>query len=341
MFLNKARGTVLPPSRAHLLTLDSPIPNVERSRQSRDWLCTLHVSEPPTLPPPADLPETIIFACGQLERAPTTGQLHWQFYVHLETKRRMGGVKSILVAWMGDHANSTHLEPMRGTRQQCIEYCQKPDSYESHRFSYGPVPVRQRRGDELLSFFRTGGKLLSMANDPSWDDMLLRFSRSRLLDLSSLVSPQQRDPSGPFLCEVHYGPPGTGKSRRVFSGFPEAYIKPSGKWWDHYDGQTTVIMDDFDGSFLSFGDFKRIVDRYPTYVEIKGGVVPLLASHFVLTTNANPSNWWSKSVTGGDGRDAIWRRITRVFYYSSLDEPVELDGSTFRASYRYLEGDDQ
>lgn len=324
-----------------MLTLDSPIPNVERSRQSRDWLCTLHVTEPPTLPPSADLPETILYACGQLERAPTTGQLHWQFYVHFDTKRRLGGAKSILVTWLGEHASSTHLEPMRGTRQQCIEYCQKSDSYESHRFSYGPVPVRKRRGDELLAFFRSGGKLVDMASDPAWDDMLLRYSRSRLSELSSLVSRKQRDSSGSFVCEVHYGPPGTGKSRRVFSCFPDAYIKPSGKWWDHYDGQSCVIMDDFDGSFLQFGDFKRIFDRYHTYVEIKGGVVPLLATHFILTTNTHPSNWWSGQVLGRDGRDAIWRRITRVVYYPGDVDPLELDGADFRGQYRYLEGDNQ
>lgn len=223
---------------------------------------------------------------------------------------------------------------MRGTREDCIEYCQKSDSYDSLRFSYGTLPVRKRRGDELLAYFRTGGTLLGMPSDPSWDDMLLRFSCNRLRELSNLVSARARDPSVPFFCEVHYGASGTGKSRRVFSSFPKAYRKPSGKWWDHYDGEHVVVLDDFDGSFLQFGDFKRLIDRYPAFVEVKGGTIPLLATHWCITTNVYPSHWWSLATTGRVGRDAIWRRIGRVLEYTSEDqEPVECDPESFRARH--------
>lgn len=246
----------------------------------------------------------------------------------------MRGVKSLLVGWIGNHAASTHVEPMRGTREQCIEYCQKSDTYSGFRFRLGAVPVEKRRGTELLSFFRSGGSVSVLAQDPAWDDMLLRFSRSRLLELSSLVHPLERDPSVPPVCVVHYGAPGTGKSRRVFSAFPKAYKKPSGKWWDHYDAQSDVILDDFDGSFLSFGDFKRLIDRYPTFVEVKGSTIPLLATQWQITTNVYPSHWWSKSCTGESGRDAIWRRITRVLYYEDASsEPEECDPQSFRARY--------
>jgi len=285
-------------------------------------------------PPSADLPRELLYAVGQLESAPSTGALHWQFYVHLRTKRRLRGVKFIICRWLGDHATSTHLEPMRGTREECIEYCSKSDTRVGLHFSYGTVPVSKRRGDELCKFLRDGGTILDMAPDPAWDDMLLRFSSNRLRELSELLHPRKRDPSCAPLCEVHYGAPGTGKSRRVFSSFPDAYIKPSGKWWDHYSGQSIIILDDFDGSFLQFGDFKRIIDRYPAWVEVKGGVIPLLASHFCITTNVYPSHWWSLSTTHGDGRDAIWRRFTRVYSYSlEMPEPEECSPEAFRARF--------
>ena len=184
-----------------------------------------------------------------------------------------------------------------------------------------------------MAFFRGGGSVTDLAADPAWDDMLLRFSRSRLVELSSLVSPKQRDPSCTPVCIVHYGAPGTGKSRGVFSAFPEAYPKASGKWWDHYDGQDTIIMDDFDGSFLSFGDFKRYVDRYPTLVEIKGSTVPLLATRWVITTNVYPSHWWSLNCTGESGRDAIWRRISRVYFYEASSGPEECSPEAFRSRF--------
>jgi len=83
---------------------------------------------------------------------------------------------------------------------------------------------------------------------------------------------------------------------------------------------------------LPFGDFKRYVDRYPAYVEVKGATIPLLATRFVITTNVFPSHWWSLKVTGTTGRDAIWRRITRVFVYLRDSEPVEKTPDEFRAS---------
>lgn len=248
----------------------------------------------------------------------------------------MGGVRNELISWLGDHASSTHMERCRGTLDQCIAYVTKSDTRIGFQFTHGTKPVVYRSGRELLALFRSGTTF--DASDPSWDDVLLRFTKSRLEELRSITRPTRRDPSMPFVCEVHYGPPGTGKSRAVFSKFPDAYIKLSGKWWDYYDGQTTVIMDDFDGSFLSFGDFKRYVDRYPTYIEIKGGVVPMLAHTWIITTNVYPSHWWSKRVTGQDGRAAIWRRITRLVEYTDCDvEPIEHDPAQFRLLNGYLE----
>lgn len=271
------------------------------------------------------LPEgsPIAYAIGQLERGESTGALHWQFFVYCTKKRALGGLKSALVAWIGDHASSTHLERCRGSLEQNVAYVTKTDTRVGYSFEYGTRPHHNMSGRDMLQHFRNG--LSIDPSDPTWDDVLLRFSVSRLEELRCFVLPRSRDPSVSPLCEVHYGPPGSGKSRTVFQSFPSAYIKPSGKWWDHYSGQSVVILDDFDGSFLSFTDFKRYVDRYPTFVEIKGGVVPLLATTFLITTNVYPSHWWSKKCTGQDGREAIWRRISTLVHYV---DPLP-DGTTF------------
>jgi len=314
--------------------------------QSRSWLCTLHVQTPehelanlPVLPTGSK----IEYVTGQLERGEQSGALHWQFFVYFFKKKRLGGVKSALVEWLGDYAASTHAEPCRGTLDQCLAYVSKLDTRVGHGFEYGTKPIVVRSGRELLACFRSGGRLDPC--DPSWDDVLLRFTQSRLAELQSVVSPRARDPLVPPVCEVHYGPPGSGKSKAVFQSFPDAYIKFSGKWWDYYSGQSVVILDDFDGSFLSFGDFKRYVDRYPCYVETKGGTVPLLANTFIITTNVYPSHWWSKKVTGEDGRGAIWRRISRLVEYQlpvdgQLVEPIEHNPAQYRLMNGFSESED-
>jgi len=288
---------------------------------------------------------SIEFATGQLERGEESGAIHWQFFTYFSKKKSLGGVKSALMEWLGDHASSVHVERCRGTLDQCISYVTKLDTRIGFGFEYGTKPVVVRSGRELLALFRKGANI--DPSDPSWDDVLLRFTRNRLAELRDTVDPRMRDPSVAPICEVHYGPPGSGKSRAVFQAFPEAYPLFSGKWFDHYDRQSTIIMDDFNGSVMPFDNFKRYIDRYRAYVEVKGSSVPLLANHWVITTNVYPSHWWSKLVTGQDGREAIWRRISRLVVYESpstpdseLIPPKEYDPAQFRLLNGFLESQD-
>lgn len=285
----------------------------------------------------------IEYVVGQLERGDDTGAIHWQFFAYFAKKLSLSGVKSALVEWIGDHASSTHVERCRGTTQQCVSYVTKDETRLGFSFEFGTRPAVSRTGRELLAHFRKG--LTIDPDDPSWDDVLLRFNRSRLAELQSMVLPCKRDSSITPICEVHYGPPGSGKSKAVFQQFPDAYIKLPGEWWDHYSGQSIVLMDEFDGSFLQFGDFKRVVDRYPCLIEIKGGVLPLLATKWIITTNVYPSHWWSKKVTGENGRGAIWRRISSLVEYQPpvdglLVPPIEHDPAQYRLMNGFLESQD-
>lgn len=64
------------------------------------------------------------------------------------------------------------------------------------------------------------------------------------------------------------------------------------KWWDGYNGQAVVIIDDFryasvaDHGGLSY--LLRILDRYDTKIEIKGGVRTFLAEYVIITCPFSP-----------------------------------------------------
>lgn len=45
--------------------------------------------------------------------------------------------------------------------------------------------------------------------------------------------------------EYHWGATGLGKSRLVREKYPDAYIKGNNIWWDGYDGQPDVIIEEF------------------------------------------------------------------------------------------------
>jgi hypothetical protein len=90
---------------------------------------------------------------------------------------------------------------------------------------------------------------------------------------------------------VIQGPTGTGKSKWAMDNYPNAYWKQRSNWWDNYEDQETVIIDEFYG-WLPFDLLLRLCDRYPLLVETKGGQVQFIAKTIIITTNALPSSWY-------------------------------------------------
>lgn len=54
--------------------------------------------------------------------------------------------------------------------------------------------------------------------------------------------------------------------------------------WCGYDGQTEVIIDDFEGT-IGASQLKTWFDRYPCSVEVKGSQIALAATTFIVTSN--------------------------------------------------------
>lgn len=82
----------------------------------------------------------------------------------------------------------------------------------------------------------------------------------------------------------------------------------SGCWWDGYEGQHTVVIDEFYG-WIKYDFFLRLTDRYPLQVETKGGVVQFVSRRIVFTSNAAPDTWYP----GVQDRAPFERRIQHVF----------------------------
>ena len=92
-----------------------------------------------------------------------------------------------------------------------------------------------------------------------------------------------------------YGSPGTGKTRAaMFSKLVigKRFKKDVNKWFDGYEAQPIIVMDDFGSLDMPrslvdrFGYYlKKWADRYPVTGEIKGSTVELQHTHFIVTSN--------------------------------------------------------
>lgn len=126
----------------------------------------------------------------------------------------------------------------------------------------------------------------------------------------------------PRRCLWLYGKPGTGKSRFAFSINPDStYPKMANKWWDGYNDQSTIVLDDFGKDHKCLGyHIKRWCDRYPVINEIKGTAIPGTYDEFIITSNYDVDEIWSDD---SEMCAAIKRRFK---IYQVFDHQIDLQG---------------
>lgn len=234
----------------------------------------------------------------------STGTPHLQGFISLPRRHYLKHVRDIC-------SPRAHLEPARGTAKQNRTYCSKTGNFAEG----GTIPEEGRASSrdtiarEFATAFSGGNPGLAGFADSfpaAW-----YYSGSTLLrNAQLLVQPVER-PN--ISCKWYYGPPGTGKSRRAHSELPEAYIKePRTKWWNGYNLQTSVIIDDFGPSGIDINHLLRWFDRYKCLVEIKGGMVALLADTFIVTSNFHPRDIFKWGDERHPQLPALERRCTFI-----------------------------
>jgi len=236
------------------------------------------------------------------------GTPHLQGYVKLQRRHDLQFVRDKL----GVRA---HFEVARGSARSNRSYCSKGGSFTE--YGRRPPALRPSR-DELAIEFRSaltrGNRGLDEFADRNPGTYL--FTGHNLLRNSlSLVRPVVR-PN--IRVDWIWGPPGVGKSRRAHAELPEAYVKePRTKWWNGYMMEKDVIIDDFGPNGIDINHLLRWFDRYKCMIEIKCGMMPLVAERFIVTSNFSPEDCFRDKFTGNEHaqHDALMRRITCINMY--------------------------
>ena len=217
--------------------------------------------------------ECTYLVCGR-EVAPQTGMKHLQGYVYFKNARKLGGMKLI-------HRNC-HWEVSKGTAEQNRIYCTKENDY----FETGIQPMSQKRKGEVeQDRWGIAWKKAKEGNIEDIDpDIKFRFYKT-CKDIARDHMTKASD-----LEELTnywiYGPPGVGKSRLARQDYPNAYFKCANKWWDGYQGEESVIIDDFELDHKCLGHYIKIwADRYSFIAEYKGGSMHIRPKNLIITSN--------------------------------------------------------
>jgi hypothetical protein len=264
----------------------------------RGWIFTLN--NPDGLLDVADFPGAKYLVYS--EELSASGTDHLQGYVEFERPKRLAGVSKLLPR--------AHWEPRKGTPAEAAAYCKKND--ETHidgPYEWGSVPHQGERSDLLA--VKTAVDAGTSQRD-LWSlhfTTMVKFHRG-VDRYTSLVATSRVQKSHTTLI---VGPPGGGKSQYC-QQFVGAYWKPRGEWWNGYEGQDTVILDEFYG-WLPYDTLLRVCDFTPLTVPTKGGFVAFTASRVFITSNRLPEQWYKFGDTVQAPLASFLRRVDKYLLF--------------------------
>lgn len=255
------------------------------------------------------------FACWQVEKAPTTGQLHLQGYCHFKSPVRMSVLKKLL--------NGAHFEQARGTAEDNERYCTKEESRVAGPFFYGKTPHKQGHRSDIVEF-------VSHIKRGATDAELIDLCPSAYVKYhkagDKIRSVLHKWEPKPLIVELYYGPTNTGKTYKAITENAGYYFKPPGPWWDGYESNKVVIMDEFDGRFFTFGDCKIYLDSVLGTLPVKGSYVPRAYEKVILISNLHPKEWYRdhfryypQSIL------ELKKRINKVYVFKGIGDFSEAD----------------
>ena len=195
-----------------------------------------------------------------------------------------------------------HVERARGTPAQAIAYCHKDGDF----VEIGDKPVCPGTREKIKwEDIWNSAKIGDIDSIPA-DIRIRNYSTIRRIERDYMPAVERL--SGP--CGVWiWGASGSGKTRSVLDAFPCAYPKPVSKWWDGYQGEEVVYVDDISVFHVALGDSLKLwADAYPFIGELKGGSKKIRPRKFIVTSQYEIETIWKDDET----RDALRRRFVVI-----------------------------
>lgn len=234
------------------------------------------------------------------EEVGESGTPHLQGLVCFASAKTLSATKGLIGA-------TAHLEIMRGSFEQAATYCKKDNT---NVVEIGTLPLDPKRKGEVEKERWDNTKKLAKEGrlDDIDSDLFIRYYRT-LKDVKKDYMTLPADMEKP--CGMWYwGESGNGKSFLARKEFPGAYKKMANKWWDGYQNEEFVILDDLDLKHDCLGHHLKIwADQYSFVAETKGGAISIRPKTFVVTSQYHPTAIWTDKET----LTAISRRFEIVY----------------------------
>lgn len=226
----------------------------------------------------------------------STGTPHLQGYVRFKNQVRFSYVQ--------ERFPNSHLEIAKGSPESNVRYCSK----EGDVFEKGRRPMsNSEKGESQKTAWKS---YMEAAKEGRLDDIdekvRIRYYRTfKEIAKDYMAKPADaEDVTGLWIS----GPAGCGKSRYARELAPDSYFKLCNKWWDGYQNETSVIIDDMDKKHDVLGHHLKLwADRYSFIGETKGGALFIRPQQIIVTSQYDIEDIWPDDET----RDALNRRFKK------------------------------
>lgn len=197
------------------------------------------------------------------------GTFHIQGYAELAKQTSFSIIKDVMP--------TAHIEVRKGTSLQASEYCKKDGQY----VEYGILSQQGKRSD----IDSVKGKIFSGV--PIKEIIMQCTNNAQIRFVENMVkyTSKVRD-TRPIVIWL-YGKSGVGKSNiaNIITGFMGTqYFLSNSKWFDGYDQQECVVLDELRPQDHPYSYLLRLLDKYPFRVETKGSSVNFNSDLIIITS---------------------------------------------------------
>lgn len=282
-------------------------------------------------------PEHIRYMVYQQEKCPKTNRLHLQGFVMLEAGHR-ATIKQIR-EYIGDPG--AHIEAVKTSVSRCIAYCKKNETRVSgtEPFEHGTPPIQGSRSDlkpydDYCQKLYNG--LISMADVAAENPALYGLHFKKFQEVKTAGDQKRAQASRKVDVIVFWGDSRAGKTSEAIQietvqkrTFYILHVDDpkSPPWWDGYDGQDTVIINDFYGQ-VPLSNVLQWCDGHGNLrVRVKGSHKFATFTRIYFTSNRHYSEWQWPGAHTAEEIASFRNRITKVVQFT-LDDSLRASLNT-------------
>ena len=221
--------------------------------------------------------------------------------------------------------NNPHVEITKDVKG-ASDYCKKPDTRFAGPWEFGKLPTQGKRTDlaDLYSDIKAGktcSELLEANPSVARFEKYIKFMKFSVMEKAS-----DRQTQG-VKVYIFWGDTDLGKTYTAFNIMDPGHIfkmdppsvKNSNLWFDGYEGERTLLLDEFKGdNYCSIDRLKTLLDVYKCRLDVKGSFSWAAWTTVIICSNYAPRDWYAVAPTDAQRVLApLKRRIYQIRHFTA------------------------